>query len=269
MKILVTGANGFVGKNMVAALCQHEVVCLDDDHLDNTQWKNLWSTLLKDNTLDAVFHIGACSDTLEQNVNFMMQRNYETTKFLVDWCVENNIPMIYSSSAANYGANNDHPSNLYGWSKYVAEDYVVSNSGIALRYFNVYGPGEERKGRMASVAYQMCTRDQSNLECKLFPDSPRRDFVYVKDVVSANIHAYENYEALQGKYYDVGSGQARAFEEVLDLLEIKYSYHSSDAIPEGYQFFTRSNKERWLPGWEPRYQLEEGISDYRKVLETR
>ena len=266
-RVLVTGADGFIGKNLAATLKEEaQIFCLSEDNLDDARWKDVWNHFLEEASPAVIFHVGACSDTLEQNVYFMMHRNYETTKFLMDWCVNNSVPMIYSSSAASYGVTEDYPSNLYGWSKYVAEDYVVSNSGIALRYFNVYGPGEERKGKMASIVYQMYKRHQGNLECKLFPKRPLRDFVYVKDVVSANIHAYKNYESLRGSYYDVGSGQSRAFEDILDLLEIEYSYHSTHTIPEGYQFFTCSDKEKWLPGWAPEYQLEAGIEDYGKVL---
>ena len=171
--------------------------------------------------IKAVFHVGACSDTLETNVNYMMLVNYEFTKYLMSLCKTKNVPMIYSSSAANYGTNNLYPSNLYGWSKYVAEKYVIQNGGVALRYFNVYGPGEYNKGRMASVAYQMYLKNQKNEKISLFPKKPLRDFVYVKDVVSANIFAWTNFQKLKGKYYEVGSGEARGFEDVLNLIEIK------------------------------------------------
>ena len=107
----------------------------------------------------------------------MMLLNYEVTKYITDLCYEHMIPLVYSSSAANYGTNEQYPSNLYGWSKYAGEGYVVSRGGVALRYFNVYGPGEEDKGRMASVAYQMYKRYQNGDEIKLFPKKPLRDFV--------------------------------------------------------------------------------------------
>ena len=122
--------------------------------------------------------------------------------------------MIYSSSAANYGERGENPSNLYGWSKYTAEDYVISNGGIALRYFNVYGPGEENKGSMASVALQMTRNYKEGKEIKLFPKKPKRDFVYIKDIISANLYAFENFNSLSGKYYEVGSGESRTFEDV-------------------------------------------------------
>ena len=135
----------------------------------NLNWGEKLLQILESMNYDAVFHVGACSDTLETNVDYMMTRNYESTKIIMDWCVKNNKPMIYSSSAANYGTNNLYPSNLYGWSKYVGEGYVISNGGIALRYFNVYGPGEEDKGKMASVAYQMFIKNTKGEKITLFP----------------------------------------------------------------------------------------------------
>jgi len=198
-----------------------------------------------------------------------MTRNYESTKIIMDWCVKNNKPMIYSSSAANYGTNNLYPSNLYGWSKYVGEGYVISNGGIALRYFNVYGPGEEDKGKMASVAYQMFIKNVKGEKIVLFPKKPQRDFVYIKDIVSANIHALENYEELGGKYYEVGSGTARTFEDVLNNMGIEYNYTSEDVIPNGYQFYTCSDKSKWMNGWESKWDLEMGIKDYKEYLEKK
>jgi len=115
-------------------------------------------------------------NTLETNVEYMMTRNYESTKIMMDWCIENNKPMIYSSSAANYGTNGKYPANLYGWSKYVAEGYVISNGGIGLRYFNVYGPGEEDKGKMASVAYQMFVKHNKGEDILLFPKKSKKRF---------------------------------------------------------------------------------------------
>jgi nucleoside-diphosphate-sugar epimerase len=160
--------------------------------------------------------------------------------------------MIYSSSAASYGTNGEHPSNLYGWSKYVAEQYVISNGGIALRYFNVYGPGEEHKGNMASMAYQMMKAGHA----KLFPGKPKRDFIYVDDVAIANLHAFAHYNVLSGKKYDVGLGEAHSFEYIAEALEIPYTYHDPSAIPEGYQFHTCSNPRNWMPGWAPEYSIK-------------
>jgi len=267
-KVIVTGTRGFIGKSMMTYLNSLGFLThgFDDSYLLNKNWEE--KLLLTLNTLnyDAIFHIGACSDTLEQDVNFMMVRNYESTKIMMDWCIENNKPFIYSSSAANYGTNDRYPSNLYGWSKYVAEGYVISNGGIGLRYFNVYGPGEEDKGRMASVAYQMFIKNNKNEEILLFPKKPRRDFVYVKDVLKANLHAFENYEELKGNYYEVGSGEAMLFEDVLNYMDIDFSYHNDDIIPNGYQFYTCSNKNKWMKDWCPNWNLEKGIKDYKKYL---
>jgi ADP-L-glycero-D-manno-heptose 6-epimerase len=173
---------------------------------------------------------------------------------------------IYSSSAANYGTNDEYPSNLYGWSKYTAEQYVIKCGGIALRYFNVYGPLEDHKGKMASVAYQMLEKQKEGQEIKLFPKKPQRDFVYVKDIISANLFAMKWFEDYQGQWYEVGSGDARTFEDVLDILEIPYTYHNEKDIPKGYQFHTKSNSENWMVGWTPQYNLEKGLKDYLTFL---
>lgn len=267
MKALLTGSKGFIGQNLMNVLQNKFIVLeINEDIFKFQDWNNqLWLELIKFNP-DVIFHVGACSDTLEQNVNYMMELNFEFTKSLVDWSVQNNKKIIYSSSAASYGVNNSYPSNLYGWSKYVAEQYVISNNGIGLRYFNVYGPREEHKGKMASVAYQFFVKNKSGEECKLFPLNPKRDFVYVRDVVNANIHAFENYYELNKKYYDIGSGEARSFEDVMDIMDIPYSYFEEEKIPKGYQFYTCSNKENWMKGWKPEYNLEKGLLEYKEYL---
>jgi len=265
-KIIVTGTHGFIGSNLKKSLeSKYEIIEINEDVFNNISWKDEVSKYFWLN-LHAVFHVGACSDTLETNVNYMMLLNYEFTKHIMDLCVSNNVPLIYSSSAANYGTNNEYPSNLYGWSKYVAEGYVISNGGIGLRYFNVYGPGEENKGKMASVAYQMSQKHKNNEDIKLFPKKPKRDFVYVKDVVDANIFALEHFGELEGEYYEVGSGEAMLFEDVLNHMGIDFSYHNDNIIPDGYQFYTCSNKNKWMTNWTPKWDLEKGINDYKKYL---
>ncbi len=265
-KIIITGTKGFIGSNLKKELeSKYEIIEINENIFKNVSWKEEVSKYFW-LEISAVFHVGACSDTLETEVNHMMLLNYEFTKHIMNLCSTKNIPMIYSSSAANYGTNNEYPSNLYGWSKYVAEDYVTSNGGIGLRYFNVYGPGEEYKGRMSSVAYQMFIKNKNNEEIKLFPKKPKRDFVYVKDVVSANIHAFENYKKLNGKYYEVGSGNARTFEDKLNIMGYNFTYHSDGIIPKGYQFYTCSDKNKWMNGWKSKWSLEDGINDYLKYL---
>ena len=194
-KALLTGSKGFVGKNLKEELIEKKfsITEINEDIFQSEKWSQEVKELLEEVQPHVIFHVGACSDTLETRVNYMMVLNFEFTKILTDWAKRNGSKMIYSSSAASYGTNNSHPSNLYGWSKSVAEQYVVSNDGIGLRYFNVYGPKEEHKGPMASVAYQTFIKHKKGIECKLFPKNPTRDFVYVKDVVSANIYAFDNF----------------------------------------------------------------------------
>lgn len=266
-KILITGAKGFIGRNLKSQLeDEYDVVTFEERDLAE-DWRYLLETFFTEG-LDCVFHVGACSDTLEQDVNYMMLLNYEVTKELVDLCKEWGVKLVYSSSAANFGTNGYYPANLYGWSKYAGEGYVVSNGGVALRYFNVYGPGEEDKGRMASVAYQMWQRHHAGEQIKLFPKKPLRDFVYIKDIVSANLHAMQNYDEVKGEWYEVGSGCARSFEDKMQILGIPFSYHPESIIPKGYQFHTCSNLFNWMPGWTSEWMLEEGLEDYKKHLEN-
>jgi ADP-L-glycero-D-manno-heptose 6-epimerase len=262
-RAIVTGSNGFIGKNLMNEIKNDfEILEINEDIFLNEDWTNILLNKINKFSPDVIFHIGACSDTLEQDVNYMMTRNYESTKIMSDYCYVYNCKMIYSSSAANYGTNNLYPSNLYGWSKYVAEKHVIQNGGVALRYFNVYGPHEDHKGKMSSVAYQMVTKQKEGQEIKLFPLKPTRDFVYVKDVISANLHAFKKYVECSSNYYEVGSGESRTFEDVLEILGIGYTYHEENKIPIGYQFFTKSNKEKWMNGWEPKFNLELGLKDY-------
>jgi ADP-L-glycero-D-manno-heptose 6-epimerase len=268
-KVLLTGSKGFIGQNIKIELIKQgfDVSEINEDIFLSKGWKvGLLNQLIRIKP-EVIFHVGACSDTLEKDVNYMMVLNFEFTKLLVDWSLQNDSKLIYSSSAASYGENNLHPSNLYGWSKYVAEQYVISNNGIGLRYFNVYGPKEEHKGKMASLAYQSYVKNMNGEECKLFPKKPTRDFVYVKDIISANMFAFNNYFNLNKKYYDVGSGESRSFEDVLDNLNIPYTYHDEKMIPQGYQFFTCSDKDKWMTEWKPEYNLEKGLKDYKNYLE--
>lgn len=268
--LLVTGSKGFIGKNLAIHLgaVNQDVELLDADYFREKEWKsNLFNILEKCNPT-AIFHVGACSNTLETDVQLMMVQNYESTKLISNWCNENNRKLIYSSSAANYGVDGQYPSNLYGWSKYVAEDYVCKNGGISLRYFNVYGPGEESKGVMSSFLYQAYVNKIQGKSAKLFPGSPSRDFVYIKDVINANMYALENFPKLAGGYYDVATGSSRLFEDVLNLATIDFSYTDKVKIPSGYQFYTCGDPKKWMPGWKPNYNLEQGVIEYMNYLQN-
>lgn len=266
-KVIITGTKGFIAQNLLNEIKdKFEILEINEDFLENPKWYEEIFITLNDFNPDVIFHVGACSDTLETDVNYMMTRNFEFTRCLSEWCNSFNKKLIYSSSAANYGTNGVYPSNLYGWSKYVAEQLVITNGGIALRYFNVYGPLEHNKGRMASVAYQMLKKQKEGQEIKLYPLKPQRDFVYVKDIVSANLFAYNWFDDYSGDWYEVGSGDARTFEDVLDILNIEYQYVDKSEIPKGYQFFTKSNNSSWMYGWSPKYNLEDGLKDYLTFL---
>ena len=261
MNTLITGTKGFIAKRIkeIATLAtqnsNEKVYDMNEDIFDNEDWQEHLIKKLNEYKPNVVFHVGACSNTMETDVNYIMTRNYEFTRIITDWCYDNNAAIIYSSSAACYGNNGLHPSNLYGWSKYMGEHYVIGRGGIALRYFNVYGPGEEHKGRMASMAHQMFKAG----EAKLFPGYPERDFVYVDDVMMANLHAANGYNELRGKVFDVGSGTPCSFEHIANLLDVPYTHLDESTIPEGYQMYTCSNPEKWVPGWTPKMSIEKGI----------
>jgi ADP-L-glycero-D-manno-heptose 6-epimerase len=257
-KVIITGHKGFVGKCLFEKFTS--VIGIDEKY-DESYINNF----LNIHQPDVVFHIGACSDTLATDIGYVMEKNYLSTKWITDWCIHNGKKIIYASSAAVYGSDNKRPSNLYGWSKLMGEDYVVAKGGIALRYFNVYGPGEEHKGKMASMIYQ----NLNNNEIKLFPGKPKRDFVYIDDIVDANLYALENYDSLKGNWYEVGSGESNTFETIFDILGLVYQYYDESQIPNGYQFNTLSLKEKWMPGWTPKFNLEKGIQKYKKYLNEK
>lgn len=270
-KIIVTGSSGFIGSNVLNYLHSkgHELIPVDAEIFETRDLRSSFHNFLEYVDAEIIFHIGACSDTLEKNVQEVMLRNYEVTKWVTDWCSRRERALIFSSSAANYGTSGQFPSNLYGWSKYVAEDYVVKSGGIALRYFNVYGPGESKKGKMASFLFQAFESQKLEVPVRLFPGKPMRDFIYVKDIVLANIFAMDNYEHFKGRWYEVSTGVASTFEHLLEVAKIKYDYADSKSIPIGYQVYTRGDPKKWMPGWNPSYSLEEAITEYIGILDGR
>ncbi len=267
-KAIVTGHRGFVGTNLRNHLENNGYIVegFDEEIFSFRNLKVELVSLIKSMEPDVIFHVGACSNTLENRVQFMMERNFEVTKIIAEICDELVIPMIYSSSAASYGVNDIFPANLYGWSKYAGESFVSAMGGISLRYFNVYGPGEENKGRMASFFFQAWKNQELGIESELFPGNPKRDFIYIEDIIDANIQALSTFSANKGGVFDVGTASARTFEEALQVLKIPFRYADSSVIPVGYQNYTCADRAKWLPGWAPKFTLENGLRTYVDYL---
>lgn len=266
MKIFITGTEGFIGGALKKAISSEHQITELDDILSLKNWQGLIRGILENGKFDAVFHVGACSDTQNYDISYVGPRNIESTFLIADICQKQKIPLIYSSSASVYG-NHGTPETLYAWSKYIGERYVLKTGGIALRYFNVYGFDETRKGKMASFAYQAYRMAKMGAEIQIFPpvpDKPMRDFVYVYDVLSANLHALAHYESLKGNYYDVGTGTPATYESLMEALGVEYVYSPKDSIPKNYQYFTKATK--FMLGWSSKWSLQEGISDYTLIL---
>lgn len=270
-KALITGGRGFIGRNLISAFSKKfpsEIETFSEEIFERNNWFDWIKFFLTDVKPSVVFHVGACSDTQEKDSQLMFERNFEVTKLLVDWCRLHNVPLIYSSSAASYGTNGMFPSNLYGWSKYVAEQYVASNWGISLRYFNVFGPGEEDKGRMASIFFQAHSLKKRGKVIGIFPGKPRRDFVFIDEIIHANLYAFEMFTKFNCKVFEVGTGVAHSFEEGLEYLGFTYFYLPQSQIPTGYQSLTQADSKNFLPGWAPSIGFFEGLTRYEKYLNS-
>ena len=248
MYTIVTGAAGFIGSNLVRALNQkgiNKIIAVDHlkqaekfknlvgldiaDYLDKHEFLDYLNTGALDSDIAAIFHEGACSNTMETDGAYMMENNYRYSSFLLDYCVEQEIPFIYASSAATYGANNvfvesfenEAPLNIYGYSKYLFDQKVrrilnemPCSQIVGCRYFNVYGYNEFHKGKMASVAMHNFFEFKQNGFVELFEGSEHllRDFIFVEDVVRVNLHFLEHPE-ING-IFNVGTGRAQSFVEV-------------------------------------------------------
>lgn len=271
MNFLVTGTNGFIGSNLLKGLKNAYPFATINTFNEEDVLGSPHKLMEYVGQADSIFHVGAISSTDCNDINKIMRLNCEFTKNLIDFAYHYNTKLIFSSSASVYGNNNSGPDSLYSWTKKISEDYgfakLKKGKFIALRYFNVYGPGENHKGHMASVANQAYFFNKKNPDkpFQLFPMSPTRDFVYIDDIVSANIYANKN--ILGNDFYDVGSGESNTFENVLRLLNVNYEYLDAKFIPSWYQFNTCASKVRFLPNWKPKFNLERGMSEYKKYLE--
>jgi ADP-L-glycero-D-manno-heptose 6-epimerase len=249
---VVTGAAGFIGSQLVAALNRagvREIIAVDnlenadkfrnlvacdlEDYLDKREFLARLGDGQFDGAVEAVLHQGACSDTMHPDGRYVMDNNYRYSRSLLDWCQDEEIPFLYASSASVYGAGREFreeraceaPLNVYAYSKFLFDAHVrrrfASRSAqiAGFRYFNVYGPNEQHKGRMASVAFHAFNQYLADGAVKLFIGShgfgdgeQRRDFVHVDDVVSVNLHFLDHPE-ISG-IYNCGTGRAQSFNDV-------------------------------------------------------
>ena len=244
--IVVTGAAGFIGSNIIRGLNRRGMtnILAVDDLTDGDKFVNLASGTIADYMhkddfrrgvingflpgVRAVFHQGACSDTTERNGHFMMDNNYRVTLELFEYCQAHKIALLYASSAAVYGAGpnyrealeNEKPLNVYGYSKFLFDQVVRARMGsltaqvVGLRYFNVYGPQEQHKGRMASVAFHNINQFIDEGYVRLFggwdgyaDGGQLRDFISVHDVVDVN------HSKVSG-IFNCGTGRAQPFNDV-------------------------------------------------------
>jgi ADP-L-glycero-D-manno-heptose 6-epimerase len=299
--IVVTGGEGFIGQNLIKKLEKQGnigVVSLD------TKSNNLgfiYSWLLGNTAdIDCIFHLGAITDTTEMDRNKFDEYNVGASIFIFNLCAMYNIPLIYASSAATYGDGSlgfdDEkditelmPLNPYGWSKqqfdrYVLEQHQLPPFWVGLKFFNVYGYGEDHKEKMASMVYQMFKRltKEHFADIKLFrshrPDykdgEQLRDFIYVDDVVDICIWMYKN-KPMSG-IYNVGTGKARTFNDMAKAV-YKCVYNSDPFIQyfdvppkirDKYQYFTEAkiNKLRGAGYNHDFHELEEGVEKYIQKL---
>jgi len=252
MYYVVTGAAGFIGANVVRALNERgvsQIIAVDNlskadkfvnlvdceiaDYFDKDAFLDVLEGGKLSGAVEAVLHQGACSDTTERDGRYMMRNNYEYSKRLLEFCTAEAVRYIYASSAAVYGARtgfrenpeSEAPLNVYGYSKLLFDQVVRRRAEarkaqvVGLRYFNVYGPREQHKGRMASVALHFFNQYSDTGSVKLFEGSggygdgeQRRDFVSVEDVARVNLHFLDRPE--MSGIYNVGTGAAQTFNDV-------------------------------------------------------
>lgn len=311
--LIVTGGAGFIGSNIVKALNDRgrTDILVVDDLQDGTKFLNISDCEIMDyldkdefiariragkdlgGQVEAIFHEGACSSTTEWDGKFMMDINYEYSKTLLHYCQDNKASFIYASSASVYGGGSifeekrehEEPLNVYGYSKFLFDQYVrrilpTAQSQIAgFRYFNVYGPREQHKGTMSSVAFHFNNQIKGGENVKLFEGcdgyengEQRRDFIYVGDAVDVNLWFLDN-PGTSG-IFNVGTGRSQSFNDVANAV---IAYHQKGEIeytpfPEHlkgrYQSFTQADISHLRKaGFQQAFKtVEEGVALYLQWL---
>ena len=333
MTIVVTGAAGFIGSNLIAGLNQRGInrIIAVDDLTDGSKCQNLADLQIIDyvdssefydrlaqrsyGRVEAVFHEGACRDTMQTDGRYMMNNNYAVSCQLFNACQDQKIRLLYASSAATYGAStqfeavpaNERPLNVYGYSKLLFDQRMRHLCGpkfansptqlVGFRYFNVYGPREQHKGRMASVAFHQFNQFRSEGQVKLFgayggyeAGEQVRDFIHVDDVVAINLWFYDHPQF--SGLFNLGTGRAEPFNAV--ALSVIQSLNAqartsvataADAVKQGhlsyvpfpdaligkYQCYTQADM-RWMQELDCQHRFSDvssGVGRYMKWLAER
>lgn len=308
---IVTGGAGFIGSNLVRALNQRgidDILVVDDltdgekhlnlnalDFTDFVDWRDLdggWEELIEED-VEAVFHQGANSDTMERDGAQMMHQNFDCSKQVLFACLDAEVPLFYASSASVYGGGEggfreelacEDPLNVYAYSKFLFDQFVrrvlpeATSQVVGLRYFNVYGPQEMHKGRMASVMYHFHNQIQKDGQVRLFEGSEgfRRDFIHVDDVVAVNMWLLENPEV--SGIFNCGTGTSRSFLDIAEIMKAHSDLWGTafdietvpfpEALVGKYQAFTEADLGQLrAAGFDGTFtSLEEGVLAYSKTL---
>ena len=310
--IIVTGGAGMIGSNIIKSLNDNGFndILVVDNLKDGKKFKNLVDLDITDymdkedfitqimagddfGTIDAIFHEGACSATTEWDGKYIMMNNYEYSKEVLHFCIEREIPFLYASSAATYGDTDtfieereyEGALNVYGYSKQQFDNYVrrlwadaeahgeTVSQITGFRYFNVYGPREQHKGSMASVAVHLNNQMNAGEDPKLFErsDEFKRDFVYVGDVAAVNLWFLEN--GVSG-IYNCGTGRAEPFRAVADAVIKHHGKGEVQSIPfpehlkGAYQEFTQADLTKLrAAGCDVEFKsVADGVAEYMAIV---